>query len=150
MVCKPQSVIITLMVIHIELLSLVPNVVSQFSLVREPFCSPAAWRGHCFNVYRPVCGTDGITYDNECWMCFRMYDEGVLVKIAYDGECYDDYEPFVALPLEPVPLQPPWIQTVPYFPPIGYHNGKGKLEEKGTEAAELDKRKNASLQDGKV
>uniref|UniRef100_A0A5S6QWI6 Kazal-like domain-containing protein n=1 Tax=Trichuris muris TaxID=70415 RepID=A0A5S6QWI6_TRIMR len=121
--------------ILLTLLFCVPNVSSQFPLVREPFCPPMTWRGQCFNVYRPLCGTDGVTYDNECWMCFRIYNEGFPVKIAYDGECYDDYDPFMALPMELPP--PPWIQTMPYFPPVGYHSGKTKPTEKEIESAEL-------------
>ncbi|XP_055033364.2 trypsin inhibitor ClTI-1-like [Misgurnus anguillicaudatus] len=41
----------------------------------------------CQENYTPVCGTDGITYKNECKMCLKRMYAGLNIQIAYMGEC---------------------------------------------------------------
>ncbi|XP_060127702.1 ovomucoid-like isoform X2 [Zootoca vivipara] len=40
----------------------------------------------CTADYRPVCGTNGVTYSNKCALCAEQA-AGVHVHIKHDGEC---------------------------------------------------------------
>ncbi|NXJ66488.1 IOVO protein, partial [Rostratula benghalensis] len=34
-----------------------------------------------------ICGSDGVTYGNECWLCAYNIEYGTNVSKDYDGEC---------------------------------------------------------------
>ena len=41
----------------------------------------------CPAVYRPVCGTDGKTYSNNCELGKQACKSGSSLAVAYKGEC---------------------------------------------------------------
>lgn len=40
----------------------------------------------CEEIYDPICGSDGRTYDNECWLAVQNYC-GIPIDLLYRGEC---------------------------------------------------------------
>ncbi|XP_038659878.1 trypsin inhibitor ClTI-1-like isoform X2 [Scyliorhinus canicula] len=41
----------------------------------------------CILPSKPVCGTNGITYKNECQLCVTNWKSMINVRIRYNGEC---------------------------------------------------------------
>ncbi|XP_069818315.1 serine protease inhibitor Kazal-type 2 [Dendropsophus ebraccatus] len=41
----------------------------------------------CTRDFKPVCGTDGKTYSNECMLCSSNRDNGLKVQVKWKGEC---------------------------------------------------------------
>ncbi|XP_048358608.1 serine protease inhibitor Kazal-type 2 [Sphaerodactylus townsendi] len=51
-----------------------------------PQCSLYGLPG-CPRNFNPVCGTDGVTYANECMLCSSNREEKKNVQIASKGPC---------------------------------------------------------------
>ncbi|XP_049640982.1 double-headed protease inhibitor, submandibular gland-like [Suncus etruscus] len=41
----------------------------------------------CTRIYRPICGTDGITHSNECMLCARSQEVRYNIRKLHDGKC---------------------------------------------------------------
>uniref|UniRef100_A0A8C0WBY9 Kazal-like domain-containing protein n=1 Tax=Castor canadensis TaxID=51338 RepID=A0A8C0WBY9_CASCN len=52
---------------------------------REPKCDKQSVG--CPKIYLPVCGTDGITYSNECMLCMENRKRQTPVLIRAGGSC---------------------------------------------------------------
>ena len=50
----------------------------------------------CVALFKPVCGTDGVTYFNECKLKVAACKSGGNIKKLYDGECSKLFEVVVS------------------------------------------------------
>ena len=46
----------------------------------------------CTEEYRPVCGTDGKTYSNECKMELSACGKNDTITVSYNGECNGEFK----------------------------------------------------------
>ncbi|XP_029912705.1 serine peptidase inhibitor, Kazal type 4 [Myripristis murdjan] len=53
---------------------------------RQPSCLPSGTKACPLNL-APVCGSDGVTYPNECSLCVTIEELKQPISIVHDGKC---------------------------------------------------------------
>ncbi|KAM7141471.1 serine protease inhibitor Kazal-type 9 [Molossus nigricans] len=41
----------------------------------------------CYEIYQPICGSDGKTYANDCFFCSEVEKTGNKLKFVHRGQC---------------------------------------------------------------
>ncbi|KAF7702257.1 probable pancreatic secretory proteinase inhibitor [Silurus meridionalis] len=57
------------------------------TMYRRPMCEGMSKTEACPLNYAPVCGSDGITYVNECGLCVQSLRTRTDIMIMKDGSC---------------------------------------------------------------
>ncbi|XP_068182146.1 probable pancreatic secretory proteinase inhibitor [Antennarius striatus] len=57
------------------------------SLYRRPSCVGTSVTQACPLNYSPVCGSDGLTYANECALCVQRLEKNTDILITKEGLC---------------------------------------------------------------
>ena len=61
----------------------------------KPHCSvflPDLCDKKCTRIYKPVCGSDGITYNSECLLERAKCVKRLFIQVTRTGPCNDDEE----------------------------------------------------------
>ncbi|XP_075399267.1 serine protease inhibitor Kazal-type 9 [Tenrec ecaudatus] len=48
---------------------------------------PPREQRRCYEIYAPICASDGQTYDNECFFCSEVVKTNKKLKFVHFGKC---------------------------------------------------------------
>ncbi|CAD7678875.1 serine protease inhibitor Kazal-type 1 [Vulpes vulpes] len=69
----------------LALLSLSGNTRANNMLQRQANCNLKV--NGCNKIYNPICGSDGITYANECLLCLENKKRQTSILVEKSGPC---------------------------------------------------------------
>uniref|UniRef100_A0A674IPH0 Kazal-like domain-containing protein n=1 Tax=Terrapene triunguis TaxID=2587831 RepID=A0A674IPH0_9SAUR len=50
----------------------------------------------CPKVYKPVCGTNDMTYGNKCLLCSAIWETGINIGMKHKGKCGEKVNPGIS------------------------------------------------------
>ncbi|KAL1776624.1 serine protease inhibitor Kazal-type 4 [Sigmodon hispidus] len=65
----------------------VPVSAGEHLFSRLPICEHMAEPPKCPQTPKPICGTNGVTYKNECHLCVTRIKTRNDIQIMKDGKC---------------------------------------------------------------
>ncbi|XP_007567733.1 serine protease inhibitor Kazal-type 1-like [Poecilia latipinna] len=75
-----------LVVLGLLIICVAADATNMSGSTRKPAC-PDGNIGRCTKILDPVCGSNGVTYDNECLLCSEMHETKRDIWITKQGRC---------------------------------------------------------------
>ncbi|XP_059111706.1 serine protease inhibitor Kazal-type 4 [Peromyscus eremicus] len=75
------------MALHLWMVTLTLAAFLAMDRFQQPICEHMAESPKCPQTPKPICGTDGVTYKNECHLCVTRIKTQKDIQIRKDGKC---------------------------------------------------------------
>ncbi|XP_041653706.1 probable pancreatic secretory proteinase inhibitor [Cheilinus undulatus] len=83
----PSTMILKTLLLCFVTVLLCADADDRSRLYRKPSCGGASVAEACPLNYSPVCGSDGVTYPNECSLCVHRLEKNADIMVVADGPC---------------------------------------------------------------